>query len=174
MPQPHQQGGQVPNPRRDPISFVHLDAIRGTLATTPITELAQAYGIHVDDIRLVMQKSLWRMQTNRIRIRQTIESLISGSLDMWMLPKWEVPVQLIAAWIAVIVSPCNWMIACGLFDHPRTAEAIAADPDHYTAFEGVTPARLFAIIWQCADENKTSREKMNRAILTAIEGAQEE
>lgn len=151
----------------------HLQGVQGVLTNMPLSKLAAHYQILLEDLQLVCSVTQWTRPSDRTRIRTTIERVIWGALDNLGIPRFELPAEYIAAWIAVMVQPVNRLTACAMFGQPRVATELAADPLTQQTYEGVTPMRLFAIVHiaEGRDEHLTAqlREQIRSALFNSIE-----
>ena len=104
-------------------------------------------------IRLVSQPSAWTAQ-DRSSVSGTVDSLWKGTCVLAGVPVVDVSAEVVAAVIATIVHPCNWMVASSLAAlRPANAEMIE-DP---ASRQGVRPERVFAVLCELY-EDPTARD----------------
>ncbi len=149
----------------------NLNAVMGTLAQLPLDKAAITYGVPQDDLRLLMDKDPWHSPQMRLTVRRSLEAIAMGALDMLGLPRIELPAELIAQWIAVLVSPVNWMPASAFFGRPRTIDQIIEHDD--VQLPGLTPHRIHAMVIRIAGANHAQRRAIRQQCLAAIGAAPE-
>ena len=99
-----------------------LGAMR-IVARSDYVQLLQIMGISEDDMKLVSGKVVWT-QHERPRVRQVLDQLACGVLDVVGVERFEMPAEYLAAVIAVFVDPTNTMVACRVFENMRPAEEV--------------------------------------------------
>ena len=149
----------------------NLNAVMSTLRQLPLDKAAISYGIAEADLRTLMSEHVWHSPAIRLRVRQTLESVALGSLDAMGLPRVELPAEIIAQWISVLVSPNNWLAACAFFGRPRTADQIIEQDD--LQLPGITPQRLFALVVKIHSADTLQRHDLRNDCLAAIGQAPE-
>ena len=75
------------------------------------TELHKAHGIEETHGKLLTQEEYWTPDQARA-IRSILASVVEVSMTIAGMPPIPMPGQYVAAVIAVIVAPCNRMVAC--------------------------------------------------------------
>jgi len=84
-------------------------------------------GAHVaidkDEIDFIMGDRLWLGQ-DRARVRRGVEAFAFGALDLLALPRFPLPAEFVAAVIAAVISPSNWMTACVVMSGAEWTENI--------------------------------------------------
>ena len=75
-----------------------------------------------------------------------MDSVLFGALDVLGLPRFELPAEYIAAWIALLVSPVNYETACVWYHGAQPVENLAETPEIAPIAEGITARQLFALV----------------------------
>lgn len=148
--------------------IAHLRCVAGVLTNMPLSQMAAQFRILIEDLQLVAQPNLWTNPGDRTRIKTTIEACVWGSLDALGVPRIELPAEYLASWIAILVAPVNRMTACAFFDRPRVASDLAQDPNAYKTYEGVTPARLFAMVYIAASHEHKLTKALEQHVASAL------
>ena len=92
-------------------------------ANCEYTDLHKGHGIDEEHWKLLTQDEYWTPDQAR-RMRSIIASALEVSMTIAGMPAIPLPGQYVAALIAIVVSPCNHMIAC--MKAPDTFDAHAA------------------------------------------------
>ena len=75
------------------------------------TELHKAHGIEQAHWELLIQREYWTPDQSRA-VRSVLANVIEVSMTIAGMPAVPLPGQYVAALIAEVVAPCNYMIAC--------------------------------------------------------------
>lgn len=93
---------------------MRLDVARGAMQTVAegaaLSNLL-ALGVTEEDYRLTTSEAGWIAQ-DRIRVRRTLDALISGTLEITGVDRFELPVEYVAAVLCVFVRARNLLVAC--------------------------------------------------------------
>lgn len=154
---------------RDNLHAAHFQTVEGVIAHMPLRDMAANYGLLLADLKLLTEHRLWTNAADRRRIKMTLEGVMMGALDLLAFPRIELPAEFIASWIVALVSPMNVMAACAMFDRPRRAADIASqEGPEDSAYETVSPARLFALCHQIASRDPATVEAVRGAVHAAL------
>ena len=88
------------------------------------TDLLPALGITDTDYSLVIGHTPW-VAAQRARVRQTLDTLAAGVMDITGVPRFEMPAEFYAALIISFVSPINMQMACRWLEGHRSRDSIA-------------------------------------------------
>ena len=112
------------------------------VAQLPPHELYHHYQVPEDRIDTVTQEAFWAPRAvNKQVIRETIEGMILGSLDIHGIQRFSISAELTAAFIAAHVAPVNLAIACSLWGNPETQQSLMRNEDTKV----VNDSTLFAL-----------------------------
>jgi hypothetical protein len=149
------------------LTVANLRAIEAVVTTLPLDKAAATYGIPLADLELLTQEAPWHSAAYRRRIRSAIEGVLWGALDSLGLHRVELPAELIAGWIAILVAPPNWATACTFFDQPQTTDSLIRAPEEQP-LAGLTPARLYAMVVQIWSADHALAESLRHNQLAAL------
>ena len=112
----------------------HSDAVHGRA------------GIGAADWEVLKSADYWTRQ-QADTARSAIDKLLSHSLAASGLPPIQVPAEYVAACIAVVIAPCNWMAACFAARNGLDGRTLVqGNGDLQQQRELVSPERLFALV----------------------------
>ena len=123
----------------------HVHSAMQMLATTRLQDLTEAYGVPETDRQLLQADALWNAG-DRPTVRRTMDSILYGALDALGLPRFVISAEYIAAWIALVVSPINWMTMCAYYDHAVAAADIRGSQEDVPFAEHITAPQLHALV----------------------------
>lgn len=107
--------------------MIQVQAVIQQASGPALRDYLKTIGVSLANFRAVNQGGLW-LPNQRMVVRQTLDSLIFGTLDTMGLPHFTVSAELVAAWIAATVKPVNWMPACHWYDGVQLAQQLLRDP----------------------------------------------
>ena len=115
----------------------------------------ESIGITITDFQKLTSNVPWH-GSDRARVSQTFKSLLYTTMDSLGVPRFQVPVEWIAANIAVFVAPINIQVACRFFEVSQTAEAMGRGVDEV---DSCSSKQLFALVQQLlsAPESSSAR-----------------
>lgn len=122
------------------------------LAQSTHKELLKSVGINEANVRKLMQDAYW-LGPERYTVENTFRALMAGSMRIVGLTDYDVPVEFLAAGIAIFVKPCNARVACGWLERPYTARDLASGG---TTLVPVSARQLMALVimlYQCTEKN---------------------
>lgn len=112
-------------------------------------------GVSQEDMDILTGPALWTPDL-RIRVRRTLDSVVFGITDMAGLPRVEIPAEMAAAIIAMIVNPANWMIAASWLADLKPAQDFTT-PEETVQLERVSAGKMFVLVCM-ADAGMRTRE----------------
>lgn len=144
------------------------------VSKTNYVNLTKAFGVTEDDYKLVTGSNPW-LGVDRPRVRQVLDMLAAGIMDLTGTARFEMPAEYIAAVVAVFVHPTNCMVACQWQSNMRPADEILGASSQAMI---VDPAVLFVLVCKIyGDEHGASQikaafdKKVGRAIFKSIQEA---
>lgn len=122
------------------------ETLKGILAHVVLNEISvlQTLGITQTAFEVLSGPIPWvggQLHSNR----QTLDTLIYGSLEIGGIDRFPLPAEFIAANIAHYISPCNIMQACKMVEGPRSMVDLATEN---IEAERMSASQLFAIVMQ--------------------------
>lgn len=131
-----------------------------------IGDSLSAINIEQTSYDLLTSKAPW-LAIDRNTVRDTLNSLINGTMQATGTPPYEVPAEYVAAVISVFVDPVNQMLVCRWMEGSRTAVDMASDEG---GSEPLVASRLFALVVQLANSKETGvREAFEKRCGIAME-----
>lgn len=125
------------------------------LAANDFVDLSQ------DDLHFLKQDQPWIGKQRNVAQR-CIESFVYGTLDVIAMPRFNVPVEVYAAVIALVVHPCNWLTACAVCAGGQFSDDVA-----YGREDAVRPDQLFAFVLRIyggSDDASAKVEKIRKVV----------
>lgn len=112
----------------------------------------ETFGVSVEDFRKLSGHAFW-IATDRTRMKATLEALLSASMDVVGIPRFQMPAEYIAAGIALFVAPNNVHSACRFMERVPTAEHLGRAVD---SSDKATADQLFALVVQLISDPQHS------------------
>ena len=132
-----------------------------------LEDVMHRMGVPAEDLRALRQDAHW-LNSERHVVRRTMDSVLYGALDALGLHRFSLPCEYIACWIAMVVSPCNWMVCCAWYHGARAASSLTADPEMLPINEGVTAEALFSYVCEAYGELHDARYRDFRRQLADV------
>lgn len=114
------------------------------VATSQMSRLLLSAGVSAMDMDYLRGSGLWA-QDMRTKMRTTLDSLIYGTLDIAGLPRVDVPAELVAAIVASVVDPINWMTCAAWLEGLKPARDLK-EPGESVQIERVNAGRMLTLI----------------------------
>ena len=112
-----------------------------------------------------------RAARNRGKVRQTLDVLAYGTLDLLGLPRFPLPAEYIACVIVVFVQPVNIMTACRWMERAESAATMAGgaeiDPERAPVDQIFALCQMLYNDRDAAQARHQFRESTSRAMLWA-------
>lgn len=109
-------------------------------------------GVSAEDFKKLSGDSPW-MSTDRNRMNLVLSSLLSSTMDIIGVPRFQMPAEYIAAGIALFIAPINVQIACRFMERVPSAETLGRGLENSDI---VTASQLFALVCQLVADPATS------------------
>lgn len=122
------------------------------LAESTHKELLKSVGINEASVRKLMQDAYW-LGPERYQVETTFRALMAGSMRIVGLADYDVPVEFLAAGIAIFVKPCNARVACGWLERPYTARDLASGGTTLIPVSAQQLMALVVMLYQCNEKN---------------------
>lgn len=132
-------------------------------------------GLSQEDFKKVSGKVPW-LPSDRNRVEAILRTLISGVLDASGMKRFRIPAELVAASIAVYVSPVNIPLACAFLEGAKTANDMSRGGND--EFVSCSAEQLYTLIvmFHGSDAHNDARrlfEKNTKLELDKLEEYQE-
>lgn len=101
-------------------------------------------GVNQADMDLFTGALLWGPDV-RSRVRRVLDSVLYGICDMAMLPRVDIPAEIAASVIAMMVNPANWMIAAAWQEGLRPAQDLA-NSEETVQIERVSAGKMITMV----------------------------
>jgi len=111
----------------------------------------QACGVQEADFELLTQARLWN-PNDVTRVNNTFQAIFYASTDR-VLSRYEMPAEMIAGAICMLIHPCNLAVACGFIQRPRTAEQLAKNKQKDP---GIPPSMLYSLCLHIFEQSVTN------------------
>lgn len=112
-------------------------------------------GVSMDDFRKVTQDVPW-LGVDRSRVNSTLNTLITSTVDIIGMSRFQLPAEYIAAGIAMFVAPINVNAACIWMERAPTSEDLGRGLDEPLS---CTASQLFALVTQLLADPEHSSAK---------------
>lgn len=112
-------------------------------------------GISIEDFEKVNGQVPW-MAVDRNRVTLALNTMLTSTLDVIGLPRFQLPAEYMAAGIALFVAPINVHSACRFIERPGSSESLGRGVDEP---ERCTAQQLFALIVQLVSDPERSAAK---------------
>ena len=155
----------------------HMFSALSLLANERIEGLIERLGIPDNDVATLVGDRLW-LGGERHTVRRVMDAVLYGALDALGLQRFELSAEYIAAWIALIVHPTNYEVACSWYHGAQSAEDLTSDPELVPIAEGITAAQLHAHVMAARisvndSEYQTFRHTLAHTVQRALEAQQQ-
>jgi len=131
---------------RSAMSFIAMEARNGSL---------ESLGVTREDFNKLTSHSPW-LGTDRNRMMLTLNSLLSSTMDVIGVPRFQKPAEYVAAGIALFVAPTNVQAACRFMENIPTAESLGRAIDRPDV---VQSQQLFSLVVQLIGDPESSHAK---------------
>lgn len=128
---------------RGAMSMISEQSLNGSIDTL---------GVSSEDFKKLSASVPW-MATDRNRMMMILTSLLSSTMDIIGVPRFQLPAEYIAAGIALFVAPINVQTACRFMERTPTAEQLGRGVERGDV---VTAQQLFALTIQLIADPDTS------------------
>ncbi|AJK28266.1 putative minor capsid protein [Eel River basin pequenovirus] len=128
-------------------------------------------GVTEKDYELLTSSTPWMAQ-QRNAVRNTMEALIWGSMDIAGVPRFQPPAEYIAAVISEFVGAPNKLVACRYIEGGSRTEELAAGATQET--DPVTSRQLFALVVQLEAHSPHVRDSFEKKVGLAIDRSAEQ
>lgn len=131
--------------------------------------MARSYNINIDSLELLVRPRLWALNSDRTELRQTLERVVTGSLDAMLCNRFEVPAEIVVAFILCMVDPVNWLGACNLWGVSRMSD----DLSQPGASDGlgsrmIQPSQLYSMLLRGNAGSRQMTEEMRGRVVEAF------
>ncbi len=127
-----------------------------------------AFGVSEKEYGLMSGSTPW-LATDRSTVRRVLDCMIWGIMDSVGVPRFQPPMEYIAAVLSTFVSGNNLMVACRWIEGGQRAEDVigdrSADSVHIDAH------RLFSFIILLRGQDKAVRDQFEKRVGYAISKA---
>jgi len=113
-------------------------------------------GVTLEDFKKLTSHTPW-LAPDRNRMNQVFNSIMSGTMDVVGVPRFQMPAEYIAAGIAMFVAPINIHVACRFMERIPTAESLGRGLDQA---DMCTAQQLFSLVVQLVADPETSHAKV--------------
>lgn len=113
-------------------------------------------GVTREDFMKLSADVPW-MASDRNRMNLVFYSMLSTTLDIIGVPRFQLPAEYIAAGISLFISPINVQAACRFFERVPTAESLGRGLDQADV---CTAKQLYALCVQLIADPETSHAKV--------------
>ena len=97
-----------------------------------------------NDMDLFKGQALWAT-SDRLRIRRVFDTVLYAMCDMAQLPRTEIPAEMPAAVVAMLVSPGNWMVAASWLAGLKPARDLM-EAEQTVQIETFSAGRMLSLI----------------------------
>lgn len=101
-------------------------------------------GVSQQDFDQLRGAAIWSAD-QRTRIRRTLDAVVYSITDMAQLPRVDVPAEMVAAVVAMVISPANWATCASWLSGLRPARDVA-EPEETVQIERVSAARMLVLV----------------------------
>jgi len=131
------------------MSAIALASVR-YLASDAFVRVCASLGVSQEDMDIFRGHGVWTADL-RVRMRRVLDTVVYGVCDLSMLPRVEVPAEMVAAVVACLVAPGNWIIAAAQCEGLKSARDLA-EPETAVQIERVSASRFLVLVLQ-ADQS---------------------
>lgn len=114
------------------------------LATDAYARLLVTSGVNQNDMDMFRGPGLWA-SSDRLRVRRVFDTVLYAMCDMAGLPRSEIPAEMPAAVIAMVVAPANWMTCCSWLSGLKPARDLM-ESEETVQLETFSPARMLSLV----------------------------
>lgn len=114
------------------------------LATDAYARLLVTSGVNQNDMDLFRGDAAWH-GSDRLRVRRVFDTVLYAMCDMSGLPRVEIPAEMPAAIIAMVVSPTNWMTCASWLSGLKPARDLM-ESEETVQIETFSSARMMSLI----------------------------
>lgn len=116
------------------------------LASDAFVRVCASLGVSQEDMDHFRGPTVWTADI-RVRMRRVLDTVVYGVCDMSMLPRVDVPAEMVAAVVACLVEPSNWIVVAAQCEGLRSARDLA-EPEGSVQIERVSAGRMMVLILQ--------------------------
>jgi len=116
------------------------------LASDAFVRVCASLGCSQEDMDHFRGESVWTADL-RVRMRRVLDNVVYGVCDLSMLPRVEVPAEMVAAVVACLVKPANWIVCAAMLEGLRSAHDLAS-PEIAVQIERLSSGRMVVLILQ--------------------------
>lgn len=113
------------------------------------------FGVTREDFNKLCGNAPW-LANDRNRMRMTLESMLSSTMDVIGVPRFQMPAEFVAAGIALFIAPINIQTCCRFMERIPTAESLGRAADDSDV---MTARQLFALCVQLVSDPVSSHAK---------------
>lgn len=114
------------------------------LISAQTSRLLLSSGVSHVDMQRLRGPALW-MADQRVRVRTTLDACLFAACDMSGLPRVDIPAELAAAHVAVLVDPINWMVCASWLADLKPARDLA-EAQQSVQIERVSAGRFLSLV----------------------------
>lgn len=141
---------------------------RYALAAIEVVGVDQVIDITGDDFDFVTSSKLW-LPVERARVRRCVEAICYGALDYLGFPRFPLPVEFIAAGIAIHVDSRNLLVACQVMGGAEYVDNIVRGVD-----APVTPQAILGLVLQIKAGVTSSIDARDQIVKRRVPRAEKE
>lgn len=116
------------------------------LASDAFVRVCSSLGVSQEDMDIFRGPLVWTADV-RVRMRRVLDAVLYGVCDLSMLPRVDIPAEMVAAVVACLVQPANWLVVAAQQEGLRTARDLA-EPEQQAQIERVSAGRMVTLIIQ--------------------------
>jgi len=150
-------------------------AIKSALAIVTSQGSVYAANITATDLARLRGETVW-LTGDRLRMMKAMDTIFQGGLEIAGIPPIQMPAEVLAAGIACVVHPTNWLTAAvwsgERFSLMAEARGIEAGRDK-AGQTVITPRQMYALIVQAYDDPAPFRTNLEKKLNKLVDPAAE-
>lgn len=151
---------------------MHVWYAMKVLTESSLMSTVDAIGVPRPDLEALVGHKLW-LASDRHRVRRALDALMQGSLDHLGISRFPLSAEFVAAWIALVVSPSNHMVAAAWYHNAQASESmLVSDPEVAPIQDGLRADQILELVIAALAEKEQGVGEFHQKLHDAVMAGQ--